>query len=217
MADNAIDFEEYLKAREASVAKEQQEENNRRIYRRGYKKGLNRGFTEGIKRGFIAGAIAAVLVSGTLVLGYNGIKDSVTTALATNVSVDYGEDAVSVGTHPASDPGKYWYDYREIALEYDAKSMDFDSFVYGAFRRIGWNESSALECMDHLFSQLHSCGYTDYSSFASYCASKGACREVDGRLVVDTDKYRDLVREYIQSLNSVEKQQEDVNGFRQGK
>lgn len=217
MVGNVVDFEEYLKAQEESIANEDKKENEQRIYRKGYRKGINKGYAEGIKRGFVAGAIATILLSGTLVLGFNGVKGYVNDIIAQNESVEYGYSAVREGTRPATNPGAYWYDYRDIALEYDADKMDFDSFVYGAFNRIGWNEESTLECMDKLFYQLNLYGYTDYQSFVTYCESKGACKIVDGKLVVDTSKYKNLVRDYIQTLNSAEKQQEQVEVFRQGK
>ncbi len=217
MADNVVDFDNYLRALDKSVAEDKEREHDKAVYRKGYRKGVNKGFTEGIKRGFIAGAIATILLSGTLVLGVNGIKGYINDIGANNESVEYGYSAVISGTRPATNPGAYWYDYRDIALEYDAEKMDFDSFVYGAFNKIGWNKESTLECMDKLFYQLNLYGYTDYQSFVTYCESKGACETVDGKLVVDTSKYKDLVRDYIQNLNSAEKEQEKIEGFRQGK
>ncbi len=217
MAGNTVSMEDYLKAREASIAEEQQKENNQKIYRKGYRKGFNKGHFEGLKKGFIAGAIATILLSGTLVLGYNGVKGFVEDINTSNVSVEYGYNAVRSGTRPAQEPGAYWYDYYDIASEYDSENMDFDSFVYGAFNKIGWNKSSTLNCMNHLFSDLHQLGYTEYSSFDSYCSAKGACKVVDGKLVVDTDKYKEIIIDYIQTLNELEEKQQEVESFKQGK
>lgn len=217
MANDSSDFEKYLKAKEESVLEEEKKEHDKKIYRNGYRKGFNKGFNGGMKRGFITGAIATIVLCGTLVLGFNGVKNYVGDITAKNDSVNYGYSAVIEATKPASNPGTYWYDYRDMALEYDAETMDFDSFVYGAFNKIGWNKESTLECMDKLFYNLNLYGYTDYPTFVSYCESKGACKEVDGKVVVDTDKYKDIIRNYIQILNDFDENKEVVEGFRQGK
>ena len=215
--EKVVSFEEYLKAKEESIMQEERLDDERRIYRRGYRKGVSKGREEGNKKGFIAGAVLTILMCGMIAFGGHALGNAYGNLTATNKSVDYGYSAVAAGTHRASDPQYYWYDYGDIALEFDANNMDFDSFVYGTFKNIGWNEESTLECMDRLFYQFNLYGFTNYDSFVSYCESKGVCEEKDGKVVINVDKYRDAVKNYIQVLNEAEKDEEIVEGFRQGK
>lgn len=217
MSNALIDDKTYNRAKSFSTQEEIPSEEKKKIYRNGHRKGFQKGLVDGFKKGIIVGAILTILATGTLVLTTNGIVNFIGKNTATNVSVDYGYEAVISNTHRASKPGDYWYDYHDIAMEFDAETMDFDSFVYGAYRKIGWNEDSTIMCMNRLFYELNLYGYTDYGSFVSYCESKGACKEVDGRLVVDTSKYKDVVTSYLRALSDSVDTQAELEEFRHGK
>ena len=210
-------LKKYLVARDISVVDEKQKEREDAVFRKGYIKGVNDGHCVGLRKGFITGAMITILGVGTLVAGFTGVKGYVETKTATNPSVTAGYTAVISGTHRASDPQYYWYDYSGIALNFDEKEMDFDSFVYGVFKKVGWNKESTLECMDKLFHQLNLNGYTDSNSFFSYCKEKGLCKEVDGKLVVDTDKYMDAIQKYLLIYNELTENEDKVEQFKQSK
>ena len=87
--------------------------------------------------------------------------------------------------------------------------MDFDSFVYGTYKNVGWNQESRIDCMESLFRQFNIRGITDFASFLDYCNSKGACKEKDGKLVIDSGKFCSIMEEYMESLNNVNEFRED--------
>ena len=133
----------------------------------------------------------------------------------TNDSYNAGYQVVSIETHRTEDNQHYWYDYWDIAERYD-DSYDFDSWVYGVFDNVGWNQESKIECMNEVFEKLAANDITVYSSFVDYCESKGVCVEKDGKLVVDTKAYREFVENYMRQLNegTVDKSAEKKSGFR---
>lgn len=215
MEENITDFDKYKRSMNSSTKPLSAEDEKRVIYRRGYKKGANKGYLMGLKRGLVAGALATLVAVGAIGLGGNAVKNAWENVTATNSSVEYGYDAVRDGTYPAQEPGTYWYNYSEIADAYN-EDIDFDSFIYGATKKIGWNEASTIKCMDELFRALNRDGITDHHSFVSYCKARGACKEVDGEIVVDMSKYRELAAEYINMLDEMQEQEEKVSGFRRG-
>lgn len=132
-----------------------------------------------------------------------------------NDAYNAGYHAVSVETHRTQDNQNYWYDYHDIAARYD-ESYDFDSWVYGTYKNVGWNEESRLDCMDEVFDALEDRGITAYDSFLEYCEAKGVCKEKNGKTVIDTKEYRELVEDYMRSINggSLENTDEKKSGFR---
>lgn len=132
-----------------------------------------------------------------------------------NDSYNAGYQAVSYETHRTQDNQGYWYDYHDIAGRYD-EAYDFDSWVYGTYKNVGWNQQSKLDCMDEVFDALEDRGITEYDSFLEYCDAKGACKEKDGRLVVDTKEFREITEDYMRQLNegTVEKEDGKKSGFR---
>lgn len=126
-----------------------------------------------------------------------------------NESYDAGYQAVNYETHRTNDKEGYWYDYGDIAARYN-EDYDFDSWVYGTYKNVGWNTQSKLECMDDLFRHLELRGVTEYDSFLEYCDAKGVCVEKNGKLVIDTGKFSKVIEEYMNDLNSGEKEVDDT-------
>lgn len=185
-------------AREKSVNRTKEQAAKRK---QSFKKGLSE-LTYVIKRNYkdLLKATAFIVVVGASIISMNNVlhPDYI------NPSYDYGYQAVSDETHRTSDNQGYWYDYSDIARTYDSETMDFDSFVYGTYKHVGWNQESRYDCMDSLFSHFYRNGYTSCSSFLEYCDSKGACVEKDGRLVIDAKEFSNIMEEYMESLNHVE-------------
>jgi len=130
-----------------------------------------------------------------------------------NDSYKAGYQAVNMETHRTSDNEGYWYDYGDIASRYDEK-YDFDSWVYGTYKNVGWNKQSKLSCMDELFDYLEDRGITEHDSFLEYCDAKGVCVEKDGKLVIDTGEFSKLTEDYMRQLNGVSETKEEKSGFR---
>ena len=132
-----------------------------------------------------------------------------------NDSYNAGYQAVSYETHRTQDNQGYWYDYHDIAARYD-EQYDFDSWVYGTYKNVGWNQQSKLSCMDEVFDALEDRGITEYDSFLEYCDAKGVCIEKDGKLVIDTKEFRKLTEDYMRQLNAgtVENVEDKKSGFR---
>lgn len=171
-----------------------------------FKKGMEElvyAVKRNIKEVVAAGAFVAVLATSMFsmheVLNPDYINDSYRS----------GYQAVSVETHRTNDNSGYWYDYGDIAERFDAETMDFDSYVYGTYKNVGWNQESRIDCMNSLFRQFNLQGITNYSSFLEYCDAKGVCKEKDGNLVIDTAKFCSVMEEYMESLNVVDEFQED--------
>lgn len=132
-----------------------------------------------------------------------------------NDSYKAGYQAVNVETHRTSDNDGFWYDYGDIAARYDEK-YDFDSWVYGTYKNVGWNKQSKLSCMDELFDYLEDRGITEYDSFLEYCDAKGVCVEKDGKLVISTGEFSKVTEDYMRQLNgnTVTNEEEKESGFR---
>lgn len=218
-SNNELEFYELARKKSVNRTREQAQQREREyeksIYRKGRREGYTSGAKNGLKKGFITGAIVAIIACSGFTMG----KDALVSRFGSdysNPSVTAGYQVVGAETHRTDDMQNYWYDYYDIARGFDAETMDFDSFVYGNYRRVGWNESSRLSCMDELFYQFHSLGLTDFNSFVAYCEDKGVCKEVDGKLEVNTKAYENAVRAYIASLNEIQDLEEDVESFRHG-
>ncbi|MDE5888466.1 MAG: hypothetical protein K2H20_00430 [Bacilli bacterium] len=215
------DREIYENARRNSVNRSQEQaqvrivEYTKKDLRDARRDAYRKGATAGLKKGFMSAAIIAVLICGGIKLGGSAI-DAITTNY-NNESVEAGYAAVNLETHRTQDNQGYWYDYYDIAKAFDAETMDFDSFVYGSYRNVGWNAESRLSCMDELFSQFKLCGLTDCSSFLAYCEEKGLCKEVDGQVKVDMKAYEQAIKEYLASLSEVQELEENIDSFRRGK
>lgn len=213
------DIYEAAKRKSVNVTREEAEsrklEYTKRDIRNARRSGYNNGLKVGVRRGFISAAIVAVLICGGFKLGGN-VYESLTVDYK-NPSYEAGYTAVSAETHRTQDNQGYWYDYYDIASDFDAETMDFDSFVYGSYKNIGWNVDSRLSCMDELFSRFKSCGLTDCGSFLAYCNERGLCEEVDGKLQVNTSAYEKAIKEYIQSLKDSQELEANIESFRQGK
>lgn len=208
----------YESARRKSVSESQEQlkiQYNKRDLRGARREGFNKGAAAGLKRGFVAGAMVAVLACGGFAMAKNAVVNNFMRDTS-NVSFDAGYHAVAEETHRTSDNQGYWYDYYDIARSFDAETMDFDAFVYGNYKQVGWNTESKLDCMDELFYQFNLCGITDCTSFLSYCEGKGVCKEVDGKMQVDTKAYEKAVREYLASLNEARELEENIDSFRHG-
>lgn len=118
-----------------------------------------------------------------------------------NDAFNYGKEVVNVETHRTQNNEGFWYDYGDMASRYD-ESYDFDSFVYGTYSRVGWNQESRIECMNELFRQLNMKGITEFDSFVSYCEDKGVCEEKGGELVVNDRLYQKLIESQMMEYNS---------------
>ena len=168
--------------------------------------------------GFIKSHVKELAVVTALVIALsssvNFFKGEINKDYA-NPDYEAGYKIVSVETHRTQDNQNYWYDYWDIAGGYDY-SYDFDSWVYGVYDNVGWNQESKIDCMNEVFDKLEANGVTEYSSFVEYCESKGLCKEKDGKLVVDAKAYREFVKDYMLKLNSgsLEEVEDKKSGFR---
>lgn len=200
--DNIRRVESYItqkrleRARQKSVNRTKEQAESREF---SFKKGFDE-LAYFVKRNIkdVARAAVFVAVIGASVLSiHNTLNPSYI-----NDSYTSGYQAVSYETHRTNDNSGYWYDYSDIASSYD-ESMDFDSFVYGTYKNVGWNTESKIDCMESLFKQFHLQGITHYSSFKDYCDAKGACELEDGKLVINTRKFCNIMEEYMDALNTV--------------
>ncbi|MGN1372063.1 MAG: hypothetical protein ACI4XM_07320 [Candidatus Coprovivens sp.] len=191
------------RARAKSVNRSLEEARKReQPFKKGMKELLNavkKNFKEVVAVGAFIVVLAASMSSMHSILNPEYINDSFSA----------GYKAVSSETHRTNDNSGYWYDYGDIARLYDEDTMDFDSFVYGTYKNVGWNQESRIDCMESLFRQFNIRGITDFASFLDYCNSKGACKEKDGKLVIDSGKFCSIMEEYMESLNNVNEFRED--------
>lgn len=211
----------YRTARAKSVNRtiEQEEERRNEYTKRAYREGRRDGFTAGAKKGLKRGFISAAIVTILLCSGFSMAKNAINDAFIkdySNPSATSGYQIAASATHRTADNQNYWYDYYDIARSYDAETMDFDAFVYGNYRYVGWNQESKLECMDELFHQFYSVGITDFYSFVAYCEDKGVCKEVDGKLQVDSKAYEQAIKDYLYSLNEVQSLNDHIDEFKHG-
>ena len=95
-------------------------------------------------------------------------------------------------------------------------AMDIDIYIHNMYENLGWNKESTLLCMDELLEDLYTGGYTPYSSFLDYCASKGFVKEKDGKMVVDQTAYLQGYRHYINNLEKLDEIQNEIDQFRNG-
>ncbi len=174
-----------------------------------YQKGMLDELLYAVKRNIkdVAAVAAFVAVLATSALQMNNLLNP------DYINPDYtsGYQAVVLETHRTNGNDGYWYDYGDIAERYDP-SMDFDSYVYGTYKNVGWNMSSKIDCMNSLFSHFCAQGITPYSSFTEYCEDKGVCYEKDNKLLVDTKAFSDVMESYMESLNEVREFQNDDKG-----
>lgn len=210
--ENLLEVRRYLakkraeRARAKSVNKSLEEAKSRE---QPFKKGLEelayvikRNVKEAVAIGAFVAVMATSMFSMHNILNPDYINDSYTS----------GYQAVNYETHRTNDNGGYWYDYSDIAGRYE-ETMDFDSYVYGTYKNVGWNRESKIDCMNTLFSHFHSQGITAYTSFKDYCMAKGACVEKDGRMVIDTGLFCNIMEEYMESLNKVNEFNNDNKGI----
>lgn len=130
-----------------------------------------------------------------------------------NDSYNAGYQAVSYETHITNSGEDYWYDYGDIARRYD-DDFDFDSWVYGVYGNLGWNQQSKLDCMDNVFDALEDRGITEYDSFLEYCEAKGVCIEKDGKIVIDTKEFSELTEDYMRQLNKGNDNKDKKSGLK---
>ncbi len=221
MTPSEINLESYNLARAKSVnhSKEQEQSRivqyNKRDLREARREGFAVGARKGLKRGFIVGAMVTIIACSGFSMAHNFLSNQFKSI--SNSSVVAGATAINNETHRTDDYQNYWYDYGDIASSFDGETMDFDSFVYGNYQQIGWNQESRLSCMDDLFYQFSLRGITDCNSFLSYCDSKGLCKEVDGKLQVDTKAYEGAIKDYLLSIKESQELENDIDSFRHGK
>ena len=120
-----------------------------------YKKGL----IKGLKTGVLIGSVSTILLTGLSSMGYKQL-----TTKRVNSSYVISYEAMHKYAHIIPETkGKYWVDYTGLANEYDPKTTDFNSFIYGAYVTLPPKERE--ENMDELINRLRSRGYTKYTSF----------------------------------------------------
>ncbi len=168
--------------------------------------------------GFIKTHVKEIFATACLIAAISSSVVSMGNALNpdyVNDSYNAGYQAVNYETHRTNDNQGYWYDYSDIAARYD-ESYDFDSWVYGTYKNVGWNQSSKLDCMDEVFDALEDRGITEYDSFLEYCESKGVCVEKKGKMTIDTKEFSKLTEDYMRSLNegTLDNTEEKKSGFR---
>lgn len=190
---------------------------NRSIYENARAKSVNRRREQERRRRIKialakrAAAIAGVAVATSIILAIAGnAYENFKNPEYANPSYDYGKAMVAAETHRTSDNENYWYDYGDIASGYN-EDMDFDSYVYGVFNNIGWNQQSRLEAMESVFWQLELRELTDYESFVQYCEELGVCYEEDGKTQIDFGEYREVIE---QRLIEYKKQLEEKETFK---
>ena len=159
------------------------------------------------------GALLAVILSAATFITVPKVVSGLNNDFY-NDSYRAGYTAVSEEVHRTSDNKGFWFDYYDIAGNYQ-EEMDFDSFVYGTYVKIANSGSGrTMTNMDDLFSQYYRNGYTPYSSFENYLFAHGFTKEKGGKLVVDLDKYESAIKDYLKSLKEVEDIQEEIHEFR---
>lgn len=198
--DNVVKIHDYIarrraqRAKEKSVNKSREQAQSRAV---SFRKGLDElayVAKRNVKELVMVGAVVAMLATSAVV-----IKNTVTRDYINN---DYtaGYQAVTVETHRTQGNDGYWYDYNDIAGHYD-EGMDFDSFVYGAYSNLGWNQQSRIDCMNDLFRQLHLDGVTEFNSFVAYCDALGLCNTKGDDLIVDTRAFSKYMEKYMKDYN----------------
>lgn len=210
--DNINEIHDYLarkraeRARQKSVNRNLEQAQSREV---SLGKELGAFLKRHIKEAAAVACTVFVLASCVSTLGKTINPDYI------NDSYKAGYQAVSMETHRTSDNQGYWYDYGDIAKRYDEK-YDFDSWVYGTYKNVGWNKQSKLSCMDEVFDALEDRGITEYDSFLEYCESKGVCIEKDGKLVISTGEFSKVTEDYMRQLNgnTVTNEEDKKSGFR---
>ena len=210
--DNIAEVHDYLarrraeRARQKSVNRSLEQSKSREV---SLGKELGAFLKRHIKEIAATACLVAAISSSVVSLGNTLNPDYI------NDSYKAGYQAVNMETHRTSDNEGYWYDYGDIASRYD-EQYDFDSWVYGTYKSVGWNKQSKLSCMDEVFDALEDRGITEYDSFLEYCDAKGVCVEKDGRLVIDTGDFSKLTEDYMRQLNgnTVTNEEDKKSGFR---
>lgn len=201
-----------LAARKKSVNYKGQDRKTEVGYDIGYPNGSNKVYMKKL-------AIKYLAITASIIVAINSAmmwKDILNPEFA-NDSYDSARQIVSLETHRTQSNDAYWYDYSGMASMYDAETMDFDSYVYGVFSKLGWNNESKIDCMNDFFRALKNRGITSYDSFTRYCFAKGVCVVKDGDYVVDMNLYRETMEEYMISLNNLEELGNDDDYVRGGK
>lgn len=183
---------------------------DKEIYRTGYKKGRSAGY----KQGFRKGAIYTIVVTALVTLGIKGATHLVGGVIDnfnnTNEYVESGYHAVIDSTHSATDPGTYWYDYKSIADNYDPQSMDLYSYIFGVYKKVGWDNESAINSMNQVMHYLCEKGLTDCDDFSSFCDKIGACKVTDGKKEIDLGAFQQRMAEYVKQYNDLSDMKSEV-------
>ena len=207
--DNIIKTRRYIinrRAKAKSVNRNLEEKERRR---QSFERGID-NFTRFVSKNYkkVLGAAAVIALIGLGMV----LNDKLPNDNYINDSYNYGIEAVRSETHRTYDNDGYWYDYYDIAARFDNEKMDFDSYIFGIYNNVGWDQCSRLDCMDSVFHSLNSYGYTEFSTFFDYCNARGFCVEKDGELVIDTSAFSSATRDYMEHLNCVE----DYQNFDRG-
>lgn len=168
---------------------------------------FRKGEVKGLKRGILIGSISTMLIAGMGHLGYTNLAIKRTTP-----SFEVGFEVPSEYTHRTEDKKNFWYDFGGIASEFNPETMDFDSYIYGAFCRFPLDTRE--DNMDSLIRSMHVFGYTEYDGFLSYCRAKGFVEEKDGEEKINIKKYIQEIRKYMQTYNKKEQLEEEISDFR---
>lgn len=198
----------YQNSRNNSVAHTEEEIRTTKTKLRNAKR---KSFNLGFKRGIIIGSVVTIMSMSGLLMGVNSVTPYINGSY-NHEDISAGYHAVIDATRPASEAGKYYYDYSAIASSYSPEE-DIHLFIKGAYNKVGWNQASREQCMDAVIRSLHNQGHIDNNSFLSYCATLGAVKEENGELKIDSEKYEKLMKEYTRNINEQQKLSEKINEF----
>jgi len=144
-----------------------------------------------------------------------------------NPSYSTGAEVVREETHRTSDNQNFWFDNVSIASTY-TEDMDFDSFIFGVFNSMngsGCGTDQAMKNMNIVLRTLNHKGYTEYTDFREYCASKGFCYldedgnyelNDNGEIKINLDEYSSQTKKYMRTRNELADLESEVESFQKG-
>lgn len=189
-------------------------------------KQVEKAYRNGKKDGIAEGEISAIRKMAKATLGVVCAATIVTAGLisrATNpVAVPPYNDAYTYFLHNSHN-----YHPVDLAKNYNSDGSDeyLDIFLYGCWNGlIDQTPEDRLEKMNSIVAILYSEGQVEFNNFYEYCKSRGLTKIVDGKEVIDTEKYEKALKDFYKEveekyrIHQKEEQIEDkIQDFLDGK
>ena len=183
-----------------------------------YRSGKKAGILEGEKDAIKKIAIGALGIVGAATIVTAGLSIGTTNSVA----VPPYNDAYTYFLHNSHN-----YHPVDLAKNYNPDGSDeyLDIFLYGCWNGlIDQTPEDRLERMNSIVAILYYEGQVEFNNFYEYCKSRGLTKIVDGKEVIDTEKYEKALKDFYKDVqkkykfrNKEKEIEEKIDDFLDGK